>query len=364
MTKRRKKKWLKKLVIKGAVLGLLITSVAVATNHDLSKGLGEMVAKTIKLPANAAEQPRKQTDETELIRENNRRDYLQKLTAALSEQQSVLSKQKLWKSVNRIQIPETLLKSRNVVLMKADTGEIIFSKNPNEITYPASLTKMVTTLVAVDRIEDYDQKIIMDPDICSRMIIEDASVAGFMPGEEINLRDLVYGVMLPSGGDASAALAEMVAGTESQYVEWMNEKVANFGLKNTHFTNPVGLHNPENYSTAREMAEIVRMGLRDETFTKIFTKDYYITSKTEEHPDGIYLSYSVRNYMDALDPVGYECLGGKTGFTEEAGLCLASTAMVNGKQYILVTLGAEAVGVAHFEDADIIYTSLYQQTKD
>ncbi len=329
---------------------LLIISSFVFVNIDSLAGFG-LVQNT---------EDKTKSEDVEVFIESNRATYSKTLIDKFkAAQEKIVNLRK--KKTQTIQLSENDLYSNNVCLMNAKTGEIIYAIKENEVVFPASLTKMMTTLVAVDEIKNYDQIQPITEELYTSMIADDASMAGYLPNEKINLRDLIYGTMLPSGGEASVGLAEGCSGSEAAHVAKMNEKAKEIGLRRTNFMNVSGLHDPKNYSTAKEMAEIVRYGLQDETFAKIFTIPHYISSQTEEHPDGVYMMYSVLAYMDSAPSEGFKILGGKTGYTEQAGLCLASTAIVGDEQYILVTLGAlpyDAGSKFHFEDAVTIYRRL------
>lgn len=311
------------------------------------------LAKTSKVKIKSQE---KNEEDEEFVEKKNaiyRSEIIQKIIDA---QKKVVFRNN--KGVKKLVLSENDLYSKNICLMDADTGEILYSVKENEVVFPASLTKMMTTIVAVESTDDYQIKYTISPELYNEMIIEDASMAGFKPGEIVNTRDLIYGTMLPSGGEAAVGLAEICSGSEKAHVDKMNEKVKELGLRRTHFMNASGLHDEKNYSTAYEMAEILRYGLKNEVFKEVIISNGYTSSKTVEHPDGISWRYSLLAYMDQIDSEGFKVLGGKTGYTEQAGLCLASTAVVNGKQYILVTLGAlplDANSKFHFMDAETIY---------
>lgn len=256
-------------------------------------------------------------------------------------------------------LDESEIYSDKIVLLDLETGEILYGKNERNKAFPASLTKIMTTLVALEDIEDLNVNVTMTQEIYDRMIIEDASVGGFLPGEVLTARDAVYGTMLPSGGDASLLLAQASSETVEKHIEKMNDRAKKMGLKDTHFACVTGLHRNDNFSTALDMANMTRLAMDDEDFKEVFTKDSFTTITTAEHPEGITWQYSVLNFMESFDNPGFEILGGKTGYTEEAGLCLASIARVEGREYILVTLGAPFLSeTTHFEDAYNIYNQL------
>lgn len=189
---------------------------------------------------------------------------------------------------------------------------------------------------------------------------QDATQAGFQPGESVRIRDLVYGVILPSGAECCLALANEVSGAEADFVEKMNAKAKSIGMKNTHFVDCTGLHDPEHYSTAYDIALLLKYALHNDTFRDVIESHFYSTPGTNVHPDGItYYSTMFKNMSDT-SVTGGEILGGKTGYTSEAGHCLASFAQIYDREYILVTAGAaaDATGVPHILDAKTIYNRL------
>ena len=183
----------------------------------------------------------------------------------------------------------------------------------------------------------------------------------FQPGEEVRLKDLLYGVLLPSGAECCLAFADRISGSEEEFVSLMNDKAQELGMKNTHFTNSTGLHDPEHYSTVEDISILLQYALKNEYFRDAFTSSRYSTIPSEQHPEGFTFHSTIFKYMDSTEVTGGEILGGKTGYTEEAGLCLASLAQVNGKEYILVTAkanGTHQTEQFHILDAINVYNQI------
>ena len=159
--------------------------------------------------------------------------------------------------------------------------------------------------------------------------------------------------MLSSGADACVALAERIAGSEQGFVELMNQKAQELGLANTHFVTDSGLHDDNHYSTCSDLAMLLNYALKNDTFRMIFSSHDYTCAPTEYHPEGLYLASTLFGKMksDTLEN-GAVIEGGKTGFTDEAQLCLASLAKIQGEEYILVT--AYAKGNHHTEPYHIL----------
>ena len=154
----------------------------------------------------------------------------------------------------------------------------------------------------------------------------DASMAGFKPDEKVRAIDLLYGVMLPSGAECCIGLADHIAGSEQKFVELMNLKAVALGMNNTHFTNSTGLQDDNHYTTVKDLSILLSYALQNTTFRDIFTASRYSITPTNKHPNGI--TFQNTMFKNITNPVvdGGKILGGKTEYTVEAGLCLASLA--------------------------------------
>ncbi len=230
------------------------------------------------------------------------------------------------------------------ILIDISSNSVIAQKNPDATIYPASMTKIMTLIVAYENCKNLDETFTMTTDITDPLFIAGASTAGFSVGEAVTIRDLLYGAILPSGGDATDALAVHIGGSIEGFVEMMNKKVLQMGLSNTHFKNPSGLHDNDHYSTPHEIAMILQYALQIEECKKILCTYQYTTESTPYHPNGILLTSTMFSRMAGDESGNATVLGGKTGFTNEGLHCLASLAMVNssGKEYVLVTAHAPA----------------------
>lgn len=254
----------------------------------------------------------------------------------------------------------TGIKSANAVLMDAKSGAVIGEINGKDAIYPASMTKIMTTIVAIEELPSLEKEITLTQEMFDILYGQDATQAGFQPGETVKARDLLYGVMLPSGADCCLALAEDIAGSEEAFVEKMNKKAKRLGMKKTNFCDSTGLHDPDHYSSAYDIALLLRYALHNTTFREIAESPVHSTPATNVHPDGItYYSTMFKN-MSTTSVNGGKILGGKTGYTGEAGHCLASFAEIEGREYILVTAAApaDATGTPHIQDAYTLYNRL------
>ncbi|MGN7402628.1 D-alanyl-D-alanine carboxypeptidase family protein [Cytobacillus praedii] len=232
------------------------------------------------------------------------------------------------------------LYSQNAILINLDEEKILMEKHSEEIIFPASLTKIMTTLVAIENLEDLQKRILLPESMFSDLYTANASMAGFLPNEKAAAIDLLYGAMLPSGAEASIGLANEIAGSEAAFVQLMNEKAKQIGMKDTHFTNATGLHHRNHYSSVKDFSVLLEYALKNQTFRTIFTAERYSTSPSNLHPDGITFKSSMFKNLNSANLMGEEIIGGKTGYTEQAGLCLASIAEINGREYLLITAGA------------------------
>ena len=228
--------------------------------------------------------------------------------------------------------------SKSAILYNMDDDIILYEKNSEERTSIASLTKIMTCIVAIENIDNLDQKIILKSDVFTGLAEAGASVAGFRVGENVTFRDLLMGALLPSGADATRALALNISGSESEFVNLMNNKAIELGLKDTHFENTTGLESSNHYSTVKDISIILKYALKNQTFKDMYTtREYTTTSNLTFYST---LKKISNNYSFDVSNI----LGSKTGYTDEAGLCMSSIANYNGVNYLLVTAGADYRG--------------------
>lgn len=234
--------------------------------------------------------------------------------------------------------------AKSAVLINADTNEIVAGYKYDKEIYPASLTKLLTLLVAAENIEDMDATYKFTSDDIDPLIEENASRAGFEADEEVTMKDLLYASILVSGADGTLGLANGVAGSEENFVELMNLKLTELGLSSSHFVNASGLHDEDHYSTVQDIAAITKACLDNDICREVLETSSYTTSKTKQHEDGIELSSIFHSryggYWIDTDGDGEgdaDVLGGKTGFTDEALFTLSSVIEYEGTEYICVT---------------------------
>ena len=219
--------------------------------------------------------------------------------------------------------------SKYVILYNLNDDEVLFEQDSNKETSIASLTKMMTALVAIENISNLDEEVTITANDFSGT--SGYSKAGFSVGDTVTYEDLLYGILLPSGADAVNAIVNNTLGYDS-FVTEMNNLAVKIGLSNTSFSTPIGKDDEDNYSTASDIATLLKYALKNETFKKIFTTKEYTTT------NGITLESTLYPYKDILEVDKIE--GSKSGFTKDAGRCLASIATLNGVNYLLVVINA------------------------
>lgn len=234
-------------------------------------------------------------------------------------------------------------------LYDLENNQVLYSKNADEQIYPASMTKLMTAIIAVEHL-DLDETITITSEMYSPFAGIDASVAGFSIGESPTVRDLLYGLLLPSGADSACVLAYAVAGNIDSFVLLMNDKVNELGLSHTHFTNTTGLHNPNQYSTCSDIARICAKAVQYDSIKEILEAKTYTTGSLLYHPEGLTLTDHISDSL-RYGITGF--VGGKTGYTPDAGRCLASYAVINGMQCILVTANASEASIPQTDAYDI-----------
>ncbi len=247
-----------------------------------------------------------------------------------------------------VEVPEnaSYISNENVLsnyalLVNLDTGKVVASKEGTVRINPASMTKILTLLVAAEHITDLDDTFEMTQAIGDFVYTHDCSAVGFSVGEKVTVRDLLYGTILPSGGDAAMCLAEYVAGSQEAFVDMMNEKLVELGIASTaHFTNCIGIYNQDHYCTLVDMAMILKAAEENALCHEILGSRVYTTSQTAEHPEGITVSNWFIRRIEDKDTHGI-VRGAKTGFVAQSGCCGASYQVSNdGTHYICVTADA------------------------
>ena len=228
--------------------------------------------------------------------------------------------------------------SKHAILVDLENGRIVAQKDADVTIYPASMTKILTILVAAERIQNYEELCTIPRESVEYCLKNGCSAAGFVTGETLPVKDLFYGTILPSGGEAAVALAMYTAGSHEAFVELMNQKLEELHMSETaHMTNCVGVFDEAHYCTMRNMAMILKAAEENDFCREVLRTRVYYTTKTEQNPEGIILSNWFLRRIEDKDCHG-TVTGAKTGFVNQSGDCAASYLVsVSGKPYICVT---------------------------
>ena len=254
------------------------------------------------------------------------------------------------KTTETVALTDTdLIYARNAVLLQItpDGNQMLAERDADAEIYPASMTKIMTLVTYLELCGETAESdiLIMDADVIAAQRAQMAYVAGFEPGEACSVMDLLYAMMLPSGADAAVMLATHAAGSEAAFAEKMNALAAEMGLQHTHFVNCTGLHEDAHISTVNEIAQILLYALKHPLAAKIMSAYRHTTAASPQHEDGIELvsttlSRMVGNELESLSKP-LHIIGGKTGFTNPAGQCLATWAEnADGEMFVTVIAGS------------------------
>jgi len=233
--------------------------------------------------------------------------------------------------------------SQAAALFDMDDREVLYSKDVFERMYPASITKIMTALVAIK-----------EGDLKSRVLVTDeavitepgATLCGIEPGDTLTLEQLLYGLMLPSGNDAGAAIAVHIAGSIEAFSDMMNEEAVRLGATGTHFVNPHGLNDPDHYTTAYDLYLIFNEALKYPVFRQIVGTTAYTANYHNKNSEPVSKTWKGSNWFmtgERETPDGLKVFGGKTGTTKAAGYCLIMASRDDSdKEYISVVLKADS----------------------
>ena len=233
----------------------------------------------------------------------------------------------------------------NLIVVDADDPSVVFfERNADQKVFPASTTKIMTTLIALEN-GNLDDEFMVGEEVLgtTQKFSSYSSLMGIQPGETLTLRDLVYGLMLVSGNDAGEAIAKHVSGSIDGFVALMNQKAAELGMTSTHFTNPHGVQADDHYTTARDMAKLMAYALKNEEFIKIAETKTYTVPANSVRTTALELVNTDR-LLNAVStdiyPTVYQyAIAGKTGDTDSAGKCLVCAAQKDGARVIYASFG-------------------------
>lgn len=254
--------------------------------------------------------------------------------------------------------------SKQGILIDVENGTILAKRKAFKRMVPASMTKIFTVLVAAKNItpEQLDDTVKISIDATDFSYSNDCSNTGYEVDEQVTVRDLFYGTILPSGADSAVSLADYVAGSQDAFVELMNQELEKMGLsETTHFTNCVGIYSDDHYSTPYDMAMILKAAMDNELCREVLGTRTYTTSETKQHKEGITVSNWFLRRIEDKDTHS-EIIGAKTGFVNQSGSCAASMAKTaDGKEYICVTAGSTSSWRCIYDHVDTYSSFLPEQ---
>ena len=233
------------------------------------------------------------------------------------------------------------LYSENALLIDLESNTVLVQKNADARIYPASMTKVMTVLVAAEHIENWDETFTMTQSIIDPLFLADASMAGFVHGEEVSMTELLYCAVLPSGAEATQALAIVTAGSEEAFAALMNEKAQELGLKDTHFVDASGLHDENHYTTLSDMAIIMQAALDNPHCREVLTSVNHTSPATVQNPEGVAMTNRFLYRIRPQQTGNVDIQAAKTGYTAQAmNCCVSYGIMENGRAAICITAHA------------------------
>lgn len=234
-------------------------------------------------------------------------------------------------------VPE--LKSEAAILFETSTGNILYSKNESEKLYPASTTKILTAIIAIENCE-LDEIVTVSKNAVD-LVPSGYSNGGLIAGEKLSIKDLLYALMLNSANEAANVLAEHISGSIDEFAILMNQKAEEIGCTNTHFTNANGMHNDDHYTTALDMALIANYCMKNDTFREIVSTTTYTLPSTNKYSRNDRIMKTTNQLINPDSKYYLEsAIGIKTGYTTQGGNCLISAVQKDDIQLICVTLKA------------------------
>lgn len=238
---------------------------------------------------------------------------------------------------------EETVHAQAAAIIEDNPDHVLFSKNGNQKLYPASITKVMTALLAIEN-GDLNEKVIVSAEV--KNIPYDSSRANIQEGDELTLKQLLHAMIVPSGNDAAVAVAAHIAGSEKNFVKLMNEKAKALGAINTNFVNPHGYHDPNQYTTAVDFAKVAHEAAKHEDFLSIVSVPNYTATYKNRNGKSVSKTWKATNQQIRKDSANYDAnvIGGKTGFTSASRHTLVSFAKNDHNQYVTVILKGDRSG--------------------
>lgn len=250
-------------------------------------------------------------------------------------------------------------KAGAALLVDMKTGRMLYAKNPDERMYPASTTKMMTGILALES-GKMGETATATYEALKSITLED-SYMGILIGEQLSMTDLLYGMLVYSANDAANVIAVQIAGSMEAFVDMMNAKAAEIGMTNTHFMNPCGVHDDNHYTTAYDLAVLARYCMQNEQFREVVKTPSYHIAPTNKYAVDRYL-YSTNLFLSTARSSHYlykQCTGIKTGTTSAAGHCLVASAEYNGMELLSVVLKCNDLDLAENAYSYIVTRNLF-----
>lgn len=244
------------------------------------------------------------------------------------------------------------IQSTNIGVYEADNLKLLYGKDEQEKISIASITKLMTAIVAIENIDDLNTTVILDYSIISYDLDSNLAVAGIFDGEQLTYYDLLATMLIPSGADSAIYLSKIIFDNDTEFINEMNKKAKQLQMNNTHFSNVTGLDDENNYSTIEDVAKMFKYVLENETLKEIISTQSYTTTDGHLTVKNT-ISKSAQRYGINIQYI----MGGKTGTTENAGICLASYCEDEGIELIAIVTGANMYSPKPYNiiDSEILY---------
>lgn len=242
------------------------------------------------------------------------------------------------------------IEAPSAILIEAKTGSILYAKNAEEQLFPASITKVMTALLTIENCS-LDETVTFSYR-ATHELEENSSGIARTEGEEMSVRDCLYALLIASANEVAQALAEHISGSFESFADLMNQRASELGCTNTHFSNPSGLNNPEHYTSARDMALIMREAVDNPTFLEIASTPRYTIPATNKHSEPLQITMKHQMLLNGADHYEY-AVAGKTGYTSLAGYTLVTYAVKGDMELICVILNAPTANSRYTSTRDL-----------
>ncbi len=240
-----------------------------------------------------------------------------------------------------------------VIFLDNEQDVTIYEKNADKKMYPAAITRLMTAIILIENVSDLENTKLVYTEYANNLILGTGSaVLGLKVGEEISAKDALAAMLVSSSGDVGYAIAEYVGGSKEGFAKLMNQKAAELGLENTHFVDPIGLHDDNHYTTARDIYKLASVAFDNKVIKDLCSVTYYKVAATNMSDERSVITSNMM--LNASTNVYYKYAdAGKTGYTEKAGRCIVTTGTYNGYEYMVIVLNAKTPGGVRndFKDA-------------